>query len=103
MIAKQQPKDTEEPSGQETMRRLWLLVQIYGAGILWLVLAQWLGDRATHGDRRYLLYELALMVVLGVYTMNLRCPVCRWPVIKTKVGFYLLWVPKKCRNCGHPF
>jgi hypothetical protein len=70
---------------------------------VWLYLGQWLGDRGIHGSRQYLLYDLALMVVLGLYVMNVRCRVRSWPVIKTKIGLYGLWVPKKCRNCGHPF
>jgi hypothetical protein len=61
------------------------------------------GERLIAGPHANTLWVLLLMAVCGLYVMNVRCPVCRWPVIKTKTGFYGMWVPKKCRDCGNPF
>lgn len=56
----------------------------------------------------YLVFPLA--AIFGLIAIpSLRCPKCLWPVQKGTIGegrwevdYWSVWVPKRCRKCGHP-
>lgn len=57
---------------------------------------------------QYFIAPLAVLsVVIGMYTLNLRCPSCGGHVLLSyveigalKIPYVISWLPRKCSNCG---
>ncbi len=74
-----------------------------------MALATWvtgglvLGLLAVEVSNLFIAPLLVLMAVLGVYTLNLRCPNCGHPVLLGLPGQFWgvrSWVPRRCASCG---
>ena len=55
----------------------------------------------------FLLILVPLFIALGVLSLTLKCPNCRWPVLNRKVHvagfepvFATPFAPRRCTNCG---
>ena len=59
-------------------------------------------------DREFMLTFFMLFIALGFYTMSLKCPSCKKPVLNNPIHIFGVelwlttpWMPKKCSKCGY--
>ena len=75
---------------------------------LWMVGGLPLLYLAASVSEWFFVVILLFMAGIGYYSMNLRCPVCRKPLIYNPVNWLFLidiwcwtpWIPRQCTKCG---
>jgi hypothetical protein len=77
--------------------------------LLWLVVGFALLIAAVNLSPYYLIGLLTIAIIVGVYVMRLRCPVCGKPALYKPVTifgitmpFWISWIPERCSKCATP-
>lgn len=59
-------------------------------------------------NKWFMLTFFMLFIALGFYTMSLKCPSCKKPVLNNPIHIFGVelwlttpWMPKKCSKCGY--
>jgi hypothetical protein len=96
---------TANAAGRENLtvrERAWAII------VAWFILGgSLMGWFVITKDWRIGLLWLLVFLVLGTYSLVLRCPVCNWPVFRKilRVGSVVFtpwggFPPERCRNCS---
>ena len=70
---------------------------------VWMSVAFLLMLLATLVSPWFIAAVIALMFAIGFYTMNLRCPQCKHPILRggdRDFWTWKAWVPERCVKCG---
>lgn len=74
---------------------------------LWFINAAALSLAALYLSAYFFIALFALFVVVGVYSLSLRCPSCGKKILYNPVNMFgaelwvwTSWIPKRCTQCG---
>jgi len=84
-----------------------LRTKFHIALFLWFVNGLALGLGIVYVSNHFIIPLLFLMLIIGLYTISLKCPQCGkralynpFTIFGTTVWIWTAWIPKRCTQCG---